>query len=108
MGVLQGNKHPPYSPRNVHPMTSPPHKPTPPAAQGDLFRSDLLLNVHVSPEFRLAVACAMWPPCERQAAAIRGAAAARLEWPRFVRVVRRHHVIGLCHDGLTRTRLDVP
>jgi len=61
-----------------------------------------------SPEFRLAAACAMWPPSDRRIEAIRVAAAGALDWPRFLRVALRHRVVGLVHDGLTRARLDLP
>jgi Uncharacterised nucleotidyltransferase len=61
-----------------------------------------------SPEFRLAAACAMWPPSDRRTEAIRTAGAGPLDWPRFLRVARRHQVIGLVHEGLTRVRPDVP
>ena len=61
-----------------------------------------------SPEFRLAAACAMWPPTDRRTQAIRTAAAAPLDWSRLLRVARRHQVIGLVHEGLTRAQLDVP
>lgn len=61
-----------------------------------------------SPEFRLAAACAIWPPSDRQIKAIRAAAAGPLDWPRFLRVARRHEVIGLVHEGLTRARPAVP
>ena len=50
----------------------------------------------------------MWPPSDRRTEAIRAAAAGPLDWPRFLRVARRHQVIGLVHDGLTRARPDVP
>ena len=50
----------------------------------------------------------MWPPSDRRTEAIRTAAAEPLDWPRFLRVARRHQVIGLVHDGLTRVRPDVP
>jgi hypothetical protein len=62
----------------------------------------------VSPEFRLAAACAIWPPSDRRTGIIRAAAAGPLDWPRFLRVARRHQVIGLVHDGLTRLQPDVP
>ena len=62
----------------------------------------------LSPEFLLAAACAMWPPSDRRTEAIRAAAAGPLDWARFVRVVRRHRVFGLVHDGLKRARPDVP
>ena len=62
----------------------------------------------LSPEFRLAAACAMWPPSDRRSEAIRTAAAGPLHWPRFLGVVERHRIIGLVHDGLTRARAEVP
>jgi hypothetical protein len=61
-----------------------------------------------SPEFRLAAACAMWPPSDRRNEAIHAAATGPLDWSRFVRVATRQRVIGLVHDGLTRARPDVP
>jgi putative nucleotidyltransferase-like protein len=62
----------------------------------------------MSPEFRLAAACAMWPPSHRRREAVRTAATGSLDWPRFIRVARRHQVIALVHDGLTRAATDVP
>jgi hypothetical protein len=62
----------------------------------------------LSPEFQLVAACAVWPPSDRRTEAIRAAAAAPLDWPRFVRVAKRHQVIGLIHEGLTRVRPNVP
>jgi Uncharacterised nucleotidyltransferase len=62
----------------------------------------------LSPEFRLAVACAIWPPSDRRTEAIRTAGAGPLDWPCFLRVARRHQVIGLVHEGLTRAQPDVP
>jgi hypothetical protein len=62
----------------------------------------------VSPEFRLAAACAMWPPSDRRIGAIRAAASGVLDWPRFLRVSRRHQVVRLVHDGLTRAKPAVP
>ena len=61
-----------------------------------------------SPEFRLAAACAMWPPSDCRTEAIQAAAAGPIEWPRFLRVVQRHRVLGLAHQGLTDARLAVP
>ena len=54
-----------------------------------------LMARSLSPEFRLVAACAMWPPSDRRTEAIRAAAAEPLDWPRFLRVARRHQVIGL-------------
>jgi Uncharacterised nucleotidyltransferase len=61
-----------------------------------------------SPEFRLAAACAMWPPSDRRTDAIRTAAAKPLDWHRFLRVARRHQVIGLVHEGLRPVRPSMP
>jgi len=60
------------------------------------------------PEFRLAAACAMWPPSDRRNQAIRAAASEPLDWARFLRVARRHQVIGFVHEVLTRVWPDVP
>jgi hypothetical protein len=59
-------------------------------------------------ELRLAAACAMWPPSDRRIEAIRTAATGPLDWARFLRVARRHQVVGLVHDGLTRAQTNVP
>ena len=61
-----------------------------------------------SAEFRLAAACAMWPPSARRTEAIRAAASGPLDWPRFLRVAKRHWVVGLAHQGLREARLAVP
>jgi Uncharacterised nucleotidyltransferase len=62
-----------------------------------------------SPEFRLAAACAMWPPSRRRTEAINAAAVSGpLDWSRFMRLATRQRVIGLAHEGLTRARPDVP
>jgi hypothetical protein len=62
----------------------------------------------LSPEFRLAAACAIWPPSEYRDEAIRVAIAAGVDWPRFVRLTARHRILGLVRDGLTRARPDLP
>jgi hypothetical protein len=62
----------------------------------------------LSPEFRLAAACAIWPPSDYRNKAIRTAAAAVVDWPRFVRLTARHRIFGLVHDGLTRAHPDLP
>jgi hypothetical protein len=50
----------------------------------------------------------MWPPSERRIEAIRTAVAGPLDWPRFLRVARRHQVIGLVDEGLRYARSGVP
>ena len=62
----------------------------------------------LSPEFLLAASCSMWPPSDRRNEAIRSAAAAGVDWIRFLRVAARHRVFGLVHDGLMRARPDLP
>src|SRR5262245_62935592 len=62
----------------------------------------------LSPEFRLAAACAIWPPSDYRNEAIRVAATAVVDWPRFVRLTARHRILGLVHDGLTRAGPGLP
>jgi hypothetical protein len=67
-----------------------------------------LIAYPLSPELRLVAACGMWPPSARRVEAIRTAAAEPLDWPRFLRVAKRHQLLGLVHDGLTRARPNLP
>jgi hypothetical protein len=75
-------------------------------AAGDM--NTTLMAPLFSPEFRLAAACARWPPSDRRTEAIHAAAGGLLDWQRFLRVASRHGVVGLVHDGLTRARPDMP
>ena len=61
-----------------------------------------------SREFLLAAACSIWPPSSRRTQAICEAAADSIDWVQFLRVVRRHRVVGLVHDGLSRAHVGVP
>jgi hypothetical protein len=61
-----------------------------------------------TPEFRLAAACAMWPPSDRRTTAIHNAAKVPLDWSRFLQLARSHQLIGLIHQGLINTQSDVP
>jgi hypothetical protein len=72
------------------------------------YVGQFLMTRSFSAEFQLAAACAMWPPSDRRTEAIHAAASGPIEWPRFLRVARRHWVIGLAHQGLTEARLAVP
>ena len=65
-------------------------------------------SLSLSPEFQLVAACAMWPPSDRRTEAIRTAGARPLDWDRLLRVTRRHQVVGLVHEGLTRARAVLP
>src|SRR6202795_4709870 len=62
----------------------------------------------LSREFLLVAAYSVWPPSERRNEAIRAAAAGRLDWDYFLRIVTRHRVVGLVHDGLRRVQEGVP
>jgi hypothetical protein len=62
----------------------------------------------LSPEFSLVAACAIWPPSAYRTDAIRAAASEALDWERFLRVVERHAVWGLVHDGLQSARTKMP
>src|SRR4051794_39696558 len=62
----------------------------------------------LSREFLLMAACSIWPPSSRRTDAIRAAAAGPLDWNRFVRIVMRHRVVGLAHDGLATAAIVVP
>ena len=62
----------------------------------------------LSREFLLVAACSIWPPSRRRNDAIREAAAGPIDWDRFLRIVRRHRVVGLVHDGIGRTAIAVP
>lgn len=66
------------------------------------------MALSLSREFLLVAACAMWPPSDRRNETIRAVAARPLDWPICLRVAKRHQVIGLVHDGLTRVRPNVP
>jgi hypothetical protein len=50
----------------------------------------------------------MWPPSHRRSQAIQAAAAGPIQWPRFLRVVERHRVLGLAHHGLMEAQSLVP
>src|ERR1700677_5069204 len=62
----------------------------------------------LSRELLLVAACSIWPPSQRRVEAVREAATGFIDWDRFLRVVRRHRVIGLVHDGLCRAQINVP
>jgi Uncharacterised nucleotidyltransferase len=62
----------------------------------------------LSPEFLLAAACARWPASNRRTEAIRAEATRVIDWAQFLRVARRHGVVGLVHDGLKRAQPDIP
>lgn len=53
-----------------------------------------------APEFRLLAACCRWPPSESRNAAIRSAAAAKIDWKNILAQARRQRISGLLHEAL--------
>jgi hypothetical protein len=62
----------------------------------------------LSQEFLLVAACSVWPPSQLRTEAIRGTAAASIDWDRFLRLIHRHRVVGLVHNGLHCAQINVP
>jgi hypothetical protein len=65
-------------------------------------------NSEPPPEFRLAAACCLWPPSPRRDQAIRAEACPAIDWPRFLRVVKRQRVAGLAQQGLAGAGVAMP
>ncbi|QNA82823.1 nucleotidyltransferase family protein [Sphingomonas sp. So64.6b] len=61
----------------------------------------------ISPEMRLVAACCRWPATPARDAAVR-AAAGDVDWPRFLKLVGRHRVIGLAYAGLSSAGVTLP
>jgi len=59
-------------------------------------------------EFALACACAIWPPSDKRNKAVTAAAAGVSDWPRFLRVVRRHRLEGMANHALSAAAVAVP
>ena len=62
--------------------------------------------MELSNEFRLAAACCRWPPSQARDEAVGAAASPNIDWPRFLRIVRRQRVEGLVRDGLQRAGVE--
>src|SRR4051794_38412557 len=56
----------------------------------------------------LMAACCRWPPSAARGEAIRAAAEAPIDWDGFGRLVVRHRVEGIVHDGLRRAGVAPP
>ena len=63
------------------------------------------MNRPPSPEFYLLAACCRWPGDVR---AVSAAAAPSIDWPRFLKLVRRHRVQGFAYRGLLASGVAVP
>ncbi len=53
-----------------------------------------------STEFRLAAACAVWPPCKSRSLNIASLAERSIDWDRFLRIVESHDIVALAREGL--------
>jgi hypothetical protein len=62
----------------------------------------------LNPELRLMAACCRRPPSPARDAAVRAAAAVPIDWDGFGRLVARHRVEGLVHDGLSGAGIEAP
>lgn len=58
-------------------------------------------------ELALVVACCRWPPSLSRIDAVRAAASQPIDWDAFERVVSRHRVVGLVHEGLHQAKIEV-
>ena len=65
-------------------------------------------HLRIEPELRLMAACCRWPPSAGRDDQVRRAAAAPIDWDGFGKLVARHRVPGLVHDGLTRAGVGAP
>jgi hypothetical protein len=59
-------------------------------------------------EFRLAAECCSWPPSDTRTRNIRELASAGIDWPRFLRIVRRHRIEGLAAAALRQAEVVLP
>src|SRR5687767_10584511 len=66
------------------------------------------MSLRLPAELRLMAACCRWPPSPARDEAVRAAAAAPIDWDGFGRLVARHRVAGLVHDGLDRAGVAAP
>ena len=59
-------------------------------------------------EFLLTAACCRWPLDEAVIAELRTLAAGAIDWPYFLRIVRRQRVAGLAHHALAAAEIAPP
>ena len=65
-------------------------------------------NLRIPAELRLMAACCRWPPSPARDEQVRQAAAGAIDWDGFGKLVGRHRVAALVHDGLTRAGVEAP
>jgi|SRR5579862_56388 len=61
-----------------------------------------------SPEFQLVAACSIWPQSDRRSEAIRAAVRGPIDWSRFLKIAKRHRIIGLVHEAMNYVEKAVP
>lgn len=66
------------------------------------------MTVDLPAELAQVVACCRWPHSRERLASVRAAASRPIDWDAFERVVARHRVSGLVHDGLRTAEIAVP
>jgi hypothetical protein len=64
--------------------------------------------LRLPPELSLMAACCRWPPSAERDEAVRACAAAAIDWDGFGKLVARHRVGGLVHDGLKQAGVAPP
>jgi hypothetical protein len=62
----------------------------------------------LSPELELAIACCRFPPGVATSEAIAAALAKPLNWPDFLKILRRHRIVSLANFNLARSGHDIP
>lgn len=70
--------------------------------------SQKAFDLRIPAELRLMAACCRWPASPARDEQVRAAAAAAIDWDGFGKLVARHRVAGLVHDGLTRAGVEAP
>jgi hypothetical protein len=65
-------------------------------------------RVKLTNEFLLAAACCRWPPSAEREGAVLAAASRPIDWPRFLRIVKRQRVEGLVSEALDRAKVRAP
>jgi hypothetical protein len=68
----------------------------------------VISDLRPSAEVALILACCRWPRSDERNAAIRRAAAAPIDWQRFMAMTAKHRVDGFVHEGLLAGGIEAP
>lgn len=66
------------------------------------------LSTDLPPELALVVACCRWPPSPPRNDSVRAAASQPIDWGALERVVERHRVTALVHNGFGSAKVEAP